>query len=153
MSYLHSSRLVHRDLKSMNILVDDKMNAKICDFGLMYESKNSLTFFKETNHRGTPFWMAPELFNDEPQYSIYSDVYSFAMVVFEVVQEEMPFKEVKNLFTIGTKIQKGDRPKVTKPLDDSILKGLVEVMKKCWVESPKDRPTFDDILLLLTKLE
>jgi len=88
MTYLHGRKVVHCDLKSSNILIDSNWGVKLCDFGLsriVYKHKR-----KNVQRVGTPHWMAPEILrgdsNDEA-----SDVYSFGMVLWELVTGEIPY--------------------------------------------------------------
>ena len=91
MAYLHSNKpaIVHRDLKSPNLLVDENFTVKICDFGLARIKEN--TFVQTINGcAGTPNWMAPEVFCGE-RYDQSCDVYSFAVTLLEVWAPEARF--------------------------------------------------------------
>lgn len=88
MSYLHRKKILHCDLKSQNILVTEDWNVKICDFGLArYKNK-----FEEENlgKVGTPHWMAPEILRGE-KFVESSDVYSYGVILWEMVCNEIPF--------------------------------------------------------------
>jgi len=76
MNYLHGRKVLHCDLKSSNVLIDQNWNVKLCDFGLS-RMKNSR---KSGQRIGTPHWMAPEIMRGEP-YIEPSDVYSFGMIL------------------------------------------------------------------------
>ena len=80
MNYLHKRNppIVHRDLKSPNLLVDKKYTVKVCDFGLSRLKAN--TFLSSKSAAGTPEWMAPEVLRDEPSNE-KSDVYSFGVIL------------------------------------------------------------------------
>lgn len=90
MSYLHEHSVMHRDLKSSNVLLDAQGTAKISDFGLscVMELGRSADLTAET---GTYGWMAPEVIRHEP-YSSKADVYSFAVVLWELLAKDVPFK-------------------------------------------------------------
>ncbi|GMF60732.1 unnamed protein product [Phytophthora fragariaefolia] len=90
MSYLHEHAVVHRDLKSSNVLLDARGAAKIADFGLScaLELGRAADLTAET---GTYGWMAPEVIRHEP-YSSKADVYSFAVVLWELLARDVPFK-------------------------------------------------------------
>ncbi len=90
MHYLHSCRpaIVHRDLKSPNLLVDRDWTIKVCDFGLS-RVKNA-TFLTSKSHGGTPEWMAPEVLRNE-QSNEKCDVYSYGVVLYELVTNQEPW--------------------------------------------------------------
>lgn len=93
LGFLHSSKpaILHRDLKSLNILLDrDGKHAKLCDLGLARVKVSSQSLAR--SQVGTPLWMAPEVMNDEP-YGSPADVYSFGLVLYELGSKEIPFKD------------------------------------------------------------
>lgn len=81
--YLHLSTppIIHLDVKASNLLIDDSFHAKLADFGLS-NSKGRV---------GTPFWMAPEAIRGETPTTA-SDVYSFAIVMYEIFSEKTPYE-------------------------------------------------------------
>ncbi|KAG4970638.1 hypothetical protein JHK85_037059 [Glycine max] len=90
MNYLHKRNppIVHRDLKSPNLLVDKKYTVKVCDFGLSRLKAN--TFLSSKSAAGTPEWMAPEVLCDEPSNE-KSDVYSFGVILWELATLQQPW--------------------------------------------------------------
>ncbi|XP_059646747.1 serine/threonine-protein kinase CTR1-like isoform X2 [Cornus florida] len=90
MNYLHKRNppIVHRDLKSPNLLVDKKYTVKVCDFGLSRLKAN--TFLSSKSAAGTPEWMAPEVLRDEPSNE-KSDVYSFGVILWELATLQQPW--------------------------------------------------------------
>ncbi|CAK9859478.1 unnamed protein product, partial [Sphagnum jensenii] len=118
LKYLHSRRIVHRDLKSPNILVayltaapelDPCVNAKLADFGLSKTKNSSTRYSHQTKNTGTRRWMAPEVFEipqdeidngsmeppDPRAHPFKTDVYSFAIVCSEILTQKEPFPDVR----------------------------------------------------------
>lgn len=87
MAYLHSVNIIHRDLKPHNLLIGEKWNIKVADFGLA-RTKVATTMTRV----GTPRWAAPELLRDE-RYTELADVYSFGVFLWELETEEVPHGE------------------------------------------------------------
>ncbi|PNX74450.1 serine/threonine-protein kinase CTR1-like protein, partial [Trifolium pratense] len=90
MNYLHKRNppIVHRDLKSPNLLVDKKYTVKVCDFGLSRLKAN--TFLSSKSAAGTPESMAPEVLRDEPSNE-KSDIYSFGVIMWELATLQQPW--------------------------------------------------------------
>lgn len=86
LSYLHERKIIHRDIKPQNILLNEKGQVKLCDFGVSGEAVNSLA----TTFTGTSFYMAPERIQGQP-YSVTCDVWSLGLTLLEVAQGHFPF--------------------------------------------------------------
>ncbi|KAL3911732.1 MAG: hypothetical protein SGILL_007166 [Bacillariaceae sp.] len=144
--FLHSSNppILHGDMKSHNILVDDKFRAKVSDFGCgEFRSDDATTFYKGSNNtakaRGTPYWMAPELLRNECGNTLESDVYSFGIVLYEVMSRKEPYEgedydEVMKLVA-DPKINK--RPPVPRKCPSEVAR----IMQACLKPEPDLRPT------------
>lgn len=88
MEYLHSQGVIHKDLKSNNLLLNDEMRVKVADFGtscLKTQCK------KTKGNKGTYRWMAPEMIKEKP-YTQKVDVYSFGIVLWELMTALLPFQ-------------------------------------------------------------
>jgi len=136
--YLHSCNLIHRDLKSLNILLNQSFELKICDFGL---SRVIDKHAPMTGNVGTVCWIAPEIFNNKRLYSEKADVYSYGIILWELLMREMPFDDTET-FTIPVLVTKGKRPKIPK----TTTKEWSKLIKKCWHQKPEKRPNFTSIL-------
>merc|ERR1712178_555609 len=100
--------------------------------------------------------MAPEVMSGKHGQAMYSykvDVYSFAMVMYEVLTRELPFFDVPNVsaFDLLNMVAAGDRPRV--PYGSEPPDGFVALMESCWLATPHDRPDFTQILSSLQRLE
>jgi serine/threonine protein kinase len=152
MRYLHDGRMMHRDLKSKNVLVNvirspdsrvssSVLQVKVTDFGLAKLTDNSRFTTRDV---GTTRWRAPEVFgedNNPGKYKKSADVYSFAMVFFEVLTGEIPFDGI-SLSNFLQKLHRGLRPRLPRNECPKYLSALV---KKCWSRNAARRPTFATI--------
>eukprot|EP00519_Triparma_laevis_P013984 CAMPEP_0182494894 /NCGR_PEP_ID=MMETSP1321-20130603/3726_1 /TAXON_ID=91990 /ORGANISM="Bolidomonas sp., Strain RCC1657" /LENGTH=780 /DNA_ID=CAMNT_0024698101 /DNA_START=97 /DNA_END=2436 /DNA_ORIENTATION=+ len=149
MEYLHSHDTMHRDLKSLNVLRDDRGRYKVADFGQSKSSTLSTTLASSTGGKpsGTPAWKAPELFKRKPAtYS--SDVYSFAIIIWEVMTTQNPWEGLDVGEICGAVAYENDRPNVTADMDET----LMVLMQECWDTEQAKRPAFDDIKRRLENL-
>ena len=109
-AYLHSRipPILHLDLKSPNILVDERWHVKIADFGLSRSQLNSL--MSSGGAGGTAEWMAPEILRNEP-YDDRADVYSFGVVIWELITSQVPWSGMNQMQVVGvTGYQRGMLP-------------------------------------------
>ncbi|XP_059293245.1 serine/threonine-protein kinase STY13 [Lycium ferocissimum] len=143
MEYLHSVGIIHRDLKPSNLLLtEDKTIVKLADFGLAREEADS----EMTTEAGTYRWMAPEMFSVEPikvgmkkYYNHKVDVYSFSMILWELLTNSTPFKGRSNImvaYATATKLR---------PSMDNIPREIEPLLSSGWAEDPAERPEFEQI--------
>ncbi len=144
MAFLHSCGLMHRDLKSLNLLVSKNFDVKICDFGL---SRFVDRQTQMTNNIGTIAWIAPELFQKK-FYTEKADVYSYGIILWELVSRKIPFSNVES-FTIPIMVTRGERPSVPKDCPSDWKK----LIKACWNQKPTSRPSFKKILAKLREMQ
>eukprot|EP00931_Biecheleriopsis_adriatica_P114690 TRINITY_DN90606_c0_g1_i1.p1 TRINITY_DN90606_c0_g1~~TRINITY_DN90606_c0_g1_i1.p1 ORF type:complete len:287 (+),score=50.36 TRINITY_DN90606_c0_g1_i1:65-925(+) len=147
--------IIHRDLKSLNLLmvnsiqsIRDPVNIKVCDFGvakLMYADN----WGQQTQQAGTKHWMAPEMWRGT-SYNEKVDVFSFAMVMFEVLCREVPFEDEEPA-DVGKYTLNGVRPDLDAVPPDC-PEGLKKVMESCWEQEAEDRPAFTEVVPLLEEI-
>ncbi len=135
--YLHKNKIIHRDLKSGNVLLMADLTAKVCDFGSAKSTDHTTT--KQTQRTGTPYWMPPEALKDE-DISQSWDVYSYGILIWELWTHKLPFTDVKPYLLPG-KIVGGLRP----PIPTDCNPRISELMQECWREDRRSRPTFHAI--------
>ncbi|CAO2819169.1 unnamed protein product [Amaranthus hypochondriacus] len=141
MEYLHSQGVIHRDLKSSNLLLNDEMRVKVADFGTSCLE----TQCQETKgNMGTYRWMAPEMIKEKP-YTRKVDVYSFGIVLWELTTALLPFQGMTPVQAAFAVAEKDSRP----PLPASCQAALAHLIKKCWAANPNKRPDFSYIVSAL----
>ncbi|KAK3154238.1 hypothetical protein QOZ80_2BG0188030 [Eleusine coracana subsp. coracana] len=147
MNYLHKRNppIVHRDLKSPNLLVDKKYTVKVCDFGLSRLKAN--TFLSSKTAAGTPEWMAPEVLRDEPSNE-KSDVYSFGVILWELMTLQQPWSNLNPAQVVAAVGFKGRRLEIPSGVDPKVA----AVIESCWVREPWRRPSFASIMESLKPL-
>ncbi|XP_075673716.1 mitogen-activated protein kinase kinase kinase 1-like [Castanea sativa] len=138
LKYLHDKKVIHRDIKCSNILVDANGSVKLADFGLAKVTK--LNDIKSC--KGTPFWMAPEVVNIKNRfYGLAADIWSLGCTVLEMLTGQHPYSHLEGmqaLFMIG----KGKPPLVP----DSLSRDARDFILKCLQVNPNDRPTATQLL-------
>ncbi|CAN0222017.1 unnamed protein product [Pylaiella littoralis] len=148
MAFLHSKNTVHGDLKSANVLLDGDGRAKIADFGTSrwtqtVTSTGLATYTTKSSQTGqmSIAWSAPEVLESGGS-SHESDVYSFGIVVWEVLSRDIPWAKKTRPRDILTAVLRGLRPSfhVDAPAD------MVDIAKACWGGEPEERPTFRAVL-------
>lgn len=152
MHFMHDLNppLMHRDLKSLNILmykniktVFDKVQCKITDFGLARQA-NGEGEAQMTGMAGTFHWMAPEVLENSP-YTFKADVYSFGIVLWEILAREPPFAEYPPHKIMYNVINYKERPPLDK-IEKECPQELIFIMRACWEQDPSKRPNFSDII-------
>ncbi|KAJ0976415.1 hypothetical protein J5N97_018380 [Dioscorea zingiberensis] len=141
MNYLHHCNppIIHRDLKSSNLLVDKNWTVKVGDFGLSRLKHE--TYLTTKTGKGTPQWMAPEVLRNEPSDE-KSDVYSYGVILWELVTEKIPWDSLNSMQVIGAVGFMNQRLELPKDLDPQ----WVSIIESCWHSDPSCRPSFQELL-------
>ncbi|XP_010766116.1 mitogen-activated protein kinase kinase kinase 12 [Notothenia coriiceps] len=141
MNYLHLHKIIHRDLKSPNMLITHDDLVKISDFGTSRELRDKST---KMSFAGTVAWMAPEVIRNEP-VSEKVDIWSFGVVLWEMLTGEVPYRDVDSsaiIWGVGNN-------SLQLPIPESCPDGFKILLKQCWNCKPRNRPSFRQILLHL----
>ncbi|XAR61597.1 Dual-specificity kinase [Bertholletia excelsa] len=144
MNYLHGNKIIHRDLKAANLLMDENEVVKIADFGVARVQKTSGVMTAET---GTYRWMAPEVIEHKP-YGHKADVFSFGIVLWELLTRQLPYDGLTPLQAAIGVVQEGLRPPIPKHTHPK----MVEVIERCWAQDPSLRPEFSEIIEMLQNM-
>ena len=139
MEYLHSQGVEHRDLKALNVLLTGDNRGKVSDFGLSKCEELKTAATSTLGQAGTPAFMAPE-FLDENVFSEASDVYSFAIVMWEIWSRQVPWSGLRPM-QIMKKVDKGERP----PIPAGMPRDLRDLMVRAWAHDAAERPTFEEL--------
>lgn len=171
LAYLHGMKLMHRDVKSPNVLMATPrpthgdlgsgvlggsggphasanistklLTPKLTDFGVSRETTQS----QMTAETGTYRWMAPEVLRHE-HYSASADVYSWALVAFECIAHEIPFKYLNGLQAAVKVALKDKRPE----LHPNTPQAFARLIQRCWSREVSDRPSASELVDQLDQL-
>ncbi|KAL0573288.1 hypothetical protein V5O48_008671 [Marasmius crinis-equi] len=155
LSHLHGMKIVHGDLKGVNILMTPDGRATIADFGLSRVADTHtlrLDTSTSTQAKGTTRWLSPELLRPDPpcSSSTSSDIYAYACVCYEIFARSIPFHELAEgavIVAILLDKQQPSRPEVSELTD-----AMWEIMASCWAYDPALRPTAMDVLARIGRI-
>lgn len=136
MQFLHSNNILHLELTTSNILIDDNLRPKV---GINYftaQTKEEIPKYMV----GTPVFMAPEI--KDLKYTKAVDVYAFGMIELLSEEHKFPFFDAKECID---NIYKGYRLSI----NSSVPRAYKELIESCWAQDPSKRPTFDEIVIQL----
>ena len=136
MLHLHGKGILHRDLKSQNVWINQSDVAKVGDFGM-----SRINSHKTMTMVGSPLWCAPEILKSE-QYSFGADVYSFSIIVFEALQWTEPYMHMTVIEIMIAVTQQHERPEISPSVPDALRALICE----CWQPVAEMRPTFGSIV-------
>ncbi|KAL6532321.1 hypothetical protein OROGR_014291 [Orobanche gracilis] len=142
LEYLHKNKIMHRDIKGANILVDNKGCIKLADFGASKKVEALATITGAKSMKGTPYWMAPEVIV-QSGHSYSADIWSVGCTVIEMATGKAPwsqqYQEVAALFYVGT-------TKSHPPIPDHLSIEAKDFLLKCLHKEPDLRPTASELL-------
>uniref|UniRef100_A0A668VPN3 RAF proto-oncogene serine/threonine-protein kinase n=1 Tax=Oreochromis aureus TaxID=47969 RepID=A0A668VPN3_OREAU len=155
LSYLHAKNIIHRDMKSNNIFLHEGLTVKIGDFGLATVKARWSGSHQVEQPSGSILWMAPEVIRmeDNNPYSFQSDVYSYGIVLFELMTGELPYSQIGNrdqiIFMVGRGYLSPDLSKLYK----NCPKAMKRLVADCIKKSKDERPLFPQILSSIELLQ
>ncbi|KAI3469540.1 hypothetical protein Pfo_026203 [Paulownia fortunei] len=142
LEYLHKNKIMHRDIKGANILVDNKGCIKLADFGASKKVEALATITGAKSMKGTPYWMAPEVIV-QSGHSYSADIWSVGCTVIEMATGKAPwsqqYQEVAALFYVGT-------TKSHPPIPDHLSVEAKDFLLKCLQKEPDLRSTASELL-------
>ena len=166
--FLHDKNFVHRDIKTDNVLLDDKGRAKLGDFGTgraIWQQKKGASAKLEWRDRlfgpdaimtaatGTPMYMAPELLaahferrESHIPMSFKTDIYAFGIVMWELHTCRIPYDNIPSTASILREIMGGTRPEVTDSEKQGQKGAFADIFERCWAGVAADRPDISSVL-------
>ncbi|KAF9970297.1 hypothetical protein BGZ73_007019 [Actinomortierella ambigua] len=137
LAYLHANSVLHRDLRSSNVLLDANASVRLTDFGIPKIKTTTAAKAHGQRGEGTLRWMAPELLSVRPKYSNKSDVYALGMVLWEMAAEKvLPYGEHDNNGYITEYVKGGGR----ETLPEDTPEDYRAWVHSCWMQDPPERP-------------
>ncbi|PIA33892.1 hypothetical protein AQUCO_03900031v1 [Aquilegia coerulea] len=157
-SYLHESchpQIIHHDIKPGNVLLDSDLSPRITDFGIAKLNNELKSQFAQTSFRGTNGYAAPEVCLGSPKISYKCDVYSFGMMLFDILGSKK--KRERQKFLPGQVWEKYQKEQLDKIItdcgiedeDEEDAKRLCEIALKCVEHFPGDRPSMSNVVKML----
>ena len=137
--YLHSQGVLHRDLKSANVLIDDTWRAKLTDFGLSKIQSASIMTISERSRAIQ--WMAPESLTRYCVYTEQSDIYSYGVILWEIMTGKWPYEGITEK-EILNRTEQGRREEIPQ----TVPTVYAEIIRRCWSKNPNERPSLTEII-------
>ncbi|SBS80326.1 serine/threonine-protein kinase NEK4, putative [Plasmodium ovale] len=140
LKFLHSNHILHRDMKSLNILIDSDKRVRLCDFGISKVLENTLDYANTLI--GTPYYLSPELCKDK-KYSWPSDVWATGCLIYELATFRTPFHSTKGIQQLCYNIRYAPIP----DLPNIYSKELNNIYKSMLIREPNYRATVQQLLV------
>lgn len=151
LSYLHEMQVVHRDLKTMNIVMDRLLNCKICDFGLSITLERTHVTVKTL--QGSPRYMAPEQFEHSAKITDKVDIWQMGCIMLELFCNSIPFSHCKGVQQIATELlvhQNG--PKIPQRCDIRIHSAIKACLQLHFAKRPSSRQLEEGLDFLIKSI-
>ncbi|THH29005.1 hypothetical protein EUX98_g5186 [Antrodiella citrinella] len=150
LAYLHKERIVHGDLRGLNVLIDQKLHARLTDFGLTTLADSNTRTNGPRDGQIPLAWSAPELLGDKSVPDFACDIYSYAMTCIELYSAQKPFGMLNSKQITG-RLFKGLRPvRPTRPVNESKVQempdAIWDLICECWDEEPNKRPAMSKVV-------
>jgi serine/threonine protein kinase len=145
LAFLHHHRILHRDLKPANVGIDFEGQVRLLDFGhaRVYSEDQDFLLTKSV---GTMRYMAPEVANSDGQYGFPADVYSFAILLWEILNLRKPYQDVKTIEMLQNAVHRRHERPSLRAVASPDMRAL---LKASWDPKPNLRPSFAPIVHLL----
>eukprot|EP01103_Thecamoeba_quadrilineata_P005223 TRINITY_DN1504_c0_g1_i1.p1 TRINITY_DN1504_c0_g1~~TRINITY_DN1504_c0_g1_i1.p1 ORF type:complete len:548 (+),score=107.96 TRINITY_DN1504_c0_g1_i1:25-1644(+) len=145
LAWLHGNKptVIHRDFKPSNLLIDKSGTVKVTDFGLsdlLLKEQETVT---ELRPKGSPLYMAPEVLGLK-KITTKADVHSFGISLWELVKKQPVFSHHRDYKKFSAAVIAGERPPT-----EGLHPALAGFLKRCWHPNPDERPTCEEITVLL----
>lgn len=151
MAYIHDNHMIHFDVKCENVLLDVSGHAKICDLGIAKFTMGPDDKIDAVNHQGTPAYMAPELLRENTGITNKIDVYSYSLVLWQIMYEKQPHPRTWTVPKLFYEVRYNMyRPKCEE--NTGVDPMLIKLIQDCWDEDPENRPSFHDIIKALDRI-
>ncbi|XP_055368253.1 macrophage colony-stimulating factor 1 receptor isoform X2 [Betta splendens] len=148
LDFLAAKNCIHRDVAARNVLLTDRREAKICDFGLARDIMNDSNYVVKGNARLPVKWMAPESIFD-CVYTVQSDVWSYGILLWEIFSlGKSPYPSM----VVDSRFYKMVKRGYQMSQPDYAPPEIYTVMKMCWDLEPTERPTFSKITHMIGSL-
>lgn len=149
-AYLHAQvpKIVHRDLKSLNVVLDHHNNAKICDFGLTESMER--THITKKNNGGSPRYMAPELFDEKSKITEKIDIWALGCIFIEIFGGGLPYEGCNSLPQLTRIMLEGKKiPKVPSNMSKSMRALVISCLDFNHVMRPTAKQIFDQLKVIM----
>jgi len=143
LAYLHSKGIIHGDLTGANVLINDKCEPLLTDFGLSYLKAFEGTSYWSSTVGGAIRWCAPELLRNDPLATDKCDIYSLGCIMLQILSGRLPYWYIRK--DLSVVFQKFDGYHPRRPSNPKFDERLWQLMVQCWDQLPESRPTIHRI--------
>ena len=147
--FLHKNNILHRDVKTDNIFLDENNNVKLADFGLSMYVEGVV--YDAGSAPGSPLYMAPEVL-EKKDFDVKCEVYTYGLMLYEIFTGRQAFEGIKTVPQLVAQQKEAEPLPVTKAdwshddNDGLPPKELWTLAKQCWKYSPEERPTMEEVV-------